>query len=232
MPLAFQSNETSKFEASPPNVAGRRRLSAGERKQQILAGAIKFFAKHGLDGQVRQLTQELGITHALLYHYFPTKDALIKQVYEEVFEQRWKPEWEDLLNDKSLSSEDKLIDFYKDYLSSFLTYDLVRILIFSGLSDRSISDRFFDMLRAELIPKLIRETRKHCKRKTRAKPSQKELALLMGLHGGIFYIALSRWIYGQSFYSDCQPVAEDDIIKDRVTSYLLSAQALFSEYRS
>ena len=206
----------------------RRRMNTADRKRQILDRAIQFFAKHGIDGQLRNLTKELGVTHTLLYHYFPTKEALIKEVYKEVFESRWKPEWEELLDDKQLSPEEKLNAFYLDYSNTVLTYDFVRILIFSGLSDHSISDRFFELLRSRLLPRLIRETRKYCDRSTRPKPTHRELEFLMGLHGGIFYIGMRRWIYGQAIYDDSSPDAEQDIIRDRIRSYLLSAKALFA----
>ena len=206
----------------------RRRMNTAARKRQILDGAIQFFARHGIDGQLRNLTKELGVTHTLLYHYFPTKEALIKEVYREVFESRWKPEWEELLDDKHLSPEEKLNAFYLDYTNTVLTYDFVRILIFSGLSDHSISDRFFELLRSRLLPRLIRETRKYCDRSTRPKPSHRELEFLMGLHGGIFYIGMRRWIYGQAIYDDSSPNAEQDIIRDRISSYLLSAKSLFA----
>jgi len=206
----------------------RRRMNTVDRKRQILDRAIQFFAKHGIDGQLRNLTKELGVTHTLLYHYFPTKEALIKEVYKEVFESRWKPEWEKLLDDKHLSPEEKLNAFYLDYTNTVLTYDFVRILIFSGLSDHSISDRFFELLRTRLLPRLIRETRKYCDRSTRPKPTHRELEFLMGLHGGIFYIGMRRWIYGQAIYDASSPNAEKDIIRDRIRSYLLSAKTLFA----
>jgi len=206
----------------------RRRMNTADRKRQILDGAIQFFARHGIDGQLRNLTKELGVTHTLLYHYFPTKEALIKEVYKEVFESRWKPEWEELLDDKHLSPEEKLNAFYLDYTNTVLTYEFVRILIFSGLSDHSISDRFFELLRSRLLPRLIRETRKYCDRSTRPKPSHRELEFLMGLHGGIFYIGMRRWIYGQAIYDDSSPNAEQDIIRDRISAYLLSAKSLFA----
>jgi AcrR family transcriptional regulator len=213
--------------AEPPTPA-RRRMSTAERKRQILDRAIQYFAKHGIDGQLRNLTKGLGVTHTLLYHYFPTKDALIKAVYEDVFESRWKPEWEKLLDDKNLSPEEKLNAFYVDYSNTVLTYDFVRILIFSGLSDHSISDRFFELLRDRLLPRLIRETRKHCGRNLGGKPSQRELEFLMGLHGGIFYIGMRRWVYGQAIYDSGNPNTEQEIIQDRISSYLISAKALFT----
>jgi AcrR family transcriptional regulator len=209
-------------------VPTRRRMSTAERKRQILDRAIQFFAKYGIDGQLRNLTKELGVTHTLLYHYFPTKDALIQEVYKEVFESRWKPEWEALLDDGSLTPEEKFNAFYLDYTNTVLTYDFVRILIFSGLSDHSISDRFFELLRSRLLPRLIRETRKYCNQPTTPKPTQRELEFLMGLHGGIFYIGMRRWIYGQAIYAAESPDTEQEIIRDRVQSYLHSAKSLFA----
>ncbi len=216
--------ENSASTVTPP----RRRMNTAERKRQILDGAIKFFAKYGIDGQIRNLTKELGVTHTLLYHYFPTKDALIQEVYKEVFESRWKPEWEELLDDDNLTPKEKFNAFYLDYSNTVLTYDFVRILIFSGLSDHSISDRFFELLRSRLLPRLIRETRKYCGRPNTSKPTQRELEFLMGLHGGIFYIGMRRWIYGQAIYASESPNTEQEIIRDRVQSYLHSAKSLFA----
>lgn len=210
------------------SIPARRRMNTTERKRQILDRAIKFFARYGIDGQLRNLTKELGVTHTLLYHYFPTKDALIQEVYKEVFESRWKPEWEQLLDDEKLTPEEKFIAFYIDYSNTVLTYDFVRILIFSGLSDHSISDRFFELIRLRLLPRLIRETRKFCKRPLNTKPSERELEFLMGLHGGIFYIGMRRWIYGQAIYAADIPDTQEEIIRDRVQSYLQSAKSIFA----
>jgi AcrR family transcriptional regulator len=206
----------------------RRRMNTADRKRQILDRAIQFFAKHGIDAQLRNLSKEIGVTHTLLYHYFPTKDALIQEVYKEVFESRWKPEWEALLDDPKLTPEEKFNAFYLDYTNTVLTYDFVRILMFSGLSDHSISDRFFEMLRVRLLPRLIRETRKYCNQPIEPKPTERELEFLMGLHGGIFYIGMRRWIYGQAIYAASIPNSEQAIIKDRVQSYLQSAKAVFA----
>ena len=80
----------------------RRRLDAREREQQIIAGATEFFARRGLDAQMRELATELGIAHTLLYHYFPTKRQLIERVYEETIAGRWNARWESLLDDPAL----------------------------------------------------------------------------------------------------------------------------------
>ena len=201
----------------------RRRLSTAERERQILAGAIRFFSDRGLDGQLRDLAKNIGVTHALLYHYFPTKQALIDAVYIELFEGLWKPEWERVLDDAALDVPTKFKRFYADYAQAIFQRDFVRILVFSGLSDRTIPDRFFVLLRERLFPRLIRETRRHCGVTSRAKPSARELELLMGLHGGIFYIGLRRWVYEQAVHGAEAEANDASYINDRIDSFLLSA---------
>ena len=213
---------TARATIPAPVPASRKRLKADERATQILHTAIQFFAEHGLDGQMRVLATEIGITHTLLYHYFPTKQALIERVYQELFEGRWRVEWEVLLDDAALSAEEKFIRFYCDYADNVLSREFVRIFVFSGLSDYFITDRFFALLRERLFPRLIRETRKVRGITSRAKTSHAEFELLMGLHGGIFYSGVRRWIYGQDTPATSATEAHA-IISDRVRAYLLSA---------
>ena len=100
---------------TPDPVAIRRRLLPLERERQIVDGAVRFFSEHGLDGQLRDLARGLGITHTLLYHYFPTKQALLERVYSDLFAGRWRPEWESLLDDRKLDAQTKLTRFYTEY---------------------------------------------------------------------------------------------------------------------
>ena len=167
------------------------------------------------------------MTHALLYHYFPTKQALVDRVYVEVFEGRWRDEWDELLDDPRPSVEDKLTAFYTEYVNITLTRDFVRILMFSGLMDHTITDRFFLMLRKRLFPRLIRETRRFRGVVSRARPSQREMELLMGLHGGLYYTSVRRWIYGQGVYTEDAPTVYDEaLVRDRVRGYLLASRDL------
>lgn len=208
----------------------RRRMSVAERERQIVEGAIQFFALNGMGGQLRDLAKSIGVTHALLYHYFPTKQDLINRVYLEVFEGRWRNEWDDILDSDSLSPEDKLTTFYTEYVNVTLSSDFVRILVYSGLSDHTITDRYFALLRKRLFPRLIRETRLSRNMVSRTKPTKREMELLMGLHGGFFYITMRRWIYQQGVYNDTTPdTYEESLIRDRVRAYLISSKEIFSD---
>ena len=201
-------------------------MSLADRERHIVDGAITFFSENGLAAQMRDLARAIGVTHALVYHYFPTKQALVDRVYLEVFEGRWKAEWETLLDRKDLSVEDKLVQFYEDYSRTVLTREFVRILVFSGLTDQSITDRFFKLLTARLFPRLIRETRRFRGSTSRAKPTAREHELLMGLHGGVFYGGMRWYIYGQAVHAS-QPALDDTTsITDRVRGYLSASMHL------
>jgi AcrR family transcriptional regulator len=211
----------------------RQRLSPQDRERQIVAGAIEFFSRRGLDAQIRDLAKEIGMAHTLLYHYFPTKQALIDRVYEELFVGRWDPHWEAML-DGPLGLEDKLCAVYENYLSVILTPEWIRIIVGSGLSDGAIPQRYFELMRERFFPRVIRETRKAFGVRTRAKPSIREHALLMGFHGGLIY-SLGIWphVYGQHIEGADKdgflPLAiRRVIIRDRVESYLLQVGVVLS----
>jgi AcrR family transcriptional regulator len=207
-----------------------KRLPPEQRERQIIEGAVRFFSEHGLQGQLRDLAKSLGITHTLLYHYFSTKQALIERVYTDLFAARWQPEWELLLDDKTLDVETKLTRFYTDYAKVILQRDWVRVFVFSGLSDRYITDRYFALLGEKLFPRAVRESRKYCGLANRSKPTQRELELLMGLHGSIFYMGIRRWVYGHGMDEtggvDGDHPFDSLFIHDRVRGYLLALAEL------
>ncbi|WP_292935370.1 TetR/AcrR family transcriptional regulator [Noviherbaspirillum sp.] len=200
----------------------RQRLSTQEREQQILQGAIKFFSERGLEGQTRDLAKDIGITHPLLYHYFPTKQALIDRVYQEVYLGRWKREWETWLDEKDTGLEEKLARFYLDYAATILTPEWVRILVFSGLNDGSIPDKYLGLLKQKLFPRIVTETRKHLGLPLRGKITERENEHAWGLHGGIFYIGIRQWVYNLP-----GPENLTEVIQDRVHAYIVAAQEMF-----
>jgi AcrR family transcriptional regulator len=227
----------SPVEQQAHDVPPRKRMGVAERERHIVDGAIRFFATNGFGGQLRDLAKSIGVTHALLYHYFPTKQALVDRVYLEVFEGRWRAEWDLLLDDATTSVEDKLTAFYLEYVNITLSPDFTRILVFSGLTDHTITDRFFALLRARLFPRLIRETRRYRGLVSRAKASEREMELLMGLHGGFFYVSMRRWIYGQDVYSEAtgdgpQKAYSEAWVRDRVNAYLQASSAQLEATKS
>lgn len=224
---AARAAEAAALPTPPPASASvpgpRRRLGAAERERLILIGAADFFARRGLEAQTRELADELGITHALLYHYFPTKGKLIERVYEQLIAGRWDPAWEQLL-DSALPVEDKLCRFYGAYLPAILTPEWLRTLVHSGLADGLIPARYFGLLRERLFPRLVRETRRACGSRSRAAPSMREEALILGFHGGLIYqLGIMPLVYGQHPRGHGDASVTEVFIRDMVQAYLAQA---------
>ena len=59
----------------------RKRMSQEERHLQILQAAVKIIATKGFWGMsLQNISDELGITEAALYHYISSKDDLLNMV--------------------------------------------------------------------------------------------------------------------------------------------------------
>ncbi|GHO82173.1 TetR/AcrR family transcriptional regulator [Dictyobacter formicarum] len=54
---------------------------AGQRRQSLIEAAYQSIAQEGLKGlRTRDVAAQVGMTHATLHYYFPTKEALIEAV--------------------------------------------------------------------------------------------------------------------------------------------------------
>jgi AcrR family transcriptional regulator len=66
------------------------RLKAHDRRSQILAAALEVVAEHGFHGTpTRELARRAGVSEALVFRHFPTKEDLIRAILADVgFEER------------------------------------------------------------------------------------------------------------------------------------------------
>ena len=196
MPLAKRRSAPAPKPA-PPKPRRGRRLAAADREQEILAGAIRYFAEVGFGGQTRQLAERLGITQPLLYRYFPTKRHLIERVFAEVFLKRVDPGWGDLIHDRSRPLADRLLEFYQRYSRATYTYEWIRIYMFSALMGNNINRRYIKIVEARILEPICAELRHACGLPgPDAVPiSELELEHAWVMHGGLFYYAVRKYIY-------------------------------------
>ena len=197
--------------AAPP---GRRRLRPDERERLIVAEAVKFFAEVGFEGHTRDLARRLNITQPLLYRYFPSKDALIDRVYQEVYLNRWNPEWETLIEDRTQPLKQRLIAYYRDYARTILQPEWIRIFTFAGLKGGTLNARLLDMIRERIFTRVIREIR--FDQGVTMPPdfplTEIEYELVWGLHASIFYIGMRKWIFELPSPDDVEAVVDAKVV--------------------
>ena len=204
-------------------VKPRRRLKREDRELEIAREAVQFFAELGFDGDTRELARRLGVTQSLIFRYFPTKAALIERVYQEVYVGRWDPSWESIISDRTISLQDRLTRLYKDYARTALTYDWVRIFMFSGLKGEDINTRYLKFLRSRVLEPVVAEMRadfglpgfEECPL------TEEEVELVWGINARIFYLGQRIWIFNMPLTMD-----SDKIIEDTIISFLAGARQL------
>ena len=196
----------------------RRRLSPSDREKSIASAAVVFFAEHGFEGQTRELAATMGITQPLLYRYFPSKEALIERVYQEVFVGRWDPFWEELIADRAIALEERLIRFYQSYASVILTREWVRLFMFSGLKGLDFNGRYLKMLRGRIFERIIDELRFAFHRPSihEIPASDIEIEMIWAVHASIFYLGVRQFIYEMPLTSSI-----NDILSAKITTLIV-----------
>jgi AcrR family transcriptional regulator len=201
----------------PRSAPARKNMKAAERERVILDEAIRFFAEHGFEGQTRELAKRVGIAHSAIYRHFPSKDALIERVYEHIYVSRWNPKWETIITDGSRPLEDRLVQFYREYVDRIFHYDWVRIFVFSGMRSYNITGRYLTIVREKLVLPVCLELRKELRSQTslQSPVTEREEEAVWGLHGQIFYIAIRKFVYGTPV-----PVNLEQTVADHVKRFV------------
>ena len=58
--------------------------AADDKRRQILDAAVRVFARQGYEASpVSNVAKEAGVTYGLVYHYYDSKDAVLKAVFRE-----------------------------------------------------------------------------------------------------------------------------------------------------
>ena len=182
----------------------RRRLTPQDRRRQILDAAIQYFAEVGFDGGTRDLASRLGVTQPLIYRYFPSKEDLIRQVYEEVYLGRWRAEWEVLIADRSIPLRDRLVAFYTSYTEVIFAPEWLRIYLFAGLRGLAINRWWITFVENDVLKRICEELRlaSHFPPVEELPLDNAEIDFIWVLHGGIFYNLMRRQVYGDEPHLD------------------------------
>jgi len=172
----------------------RRRLSSDERRADFIHKSIKLFAKDGFESSTRELARRLGVTQPLLYRYFSSKKDLVSAVYDEVYVRRWRPEWEELIADRSRPLVERLIEFYGVYTDAIYHPDWIRIYLYSGLKGEEINARYMRVVHSKILGPIHAEIR-HAAGLPPREATNDEIDKLWVIHGGLFYFGVVKLVY-------------------------------------
>ena len=61
-----------------------RSIVTQDKRKRILDAAVRVFAEHGYHGaRVGDIAKDAGVAHGLLYHYFASKDDVLRTIFVE-----------------------------------------------------------------------------------------------------------------------------------------------------
>lgn len=189
------------MEKTASSTSPRKNMRSVDRERQILEETVRFFAEYGFEGQTRELAKRLGVSHGVIYRHFESKQALIERVYEHVYVSRWRSRWNELIVDRSIPLEERLVQFYREYAQRVFEYEWVRIFISAGLKSYGLPERYLAIIRSRIIRPAVMELRHDLGLPDRL-PSESEEELFWGLHGGVFYLAIRKYIYATNTPED------------------------------
>jgi AcrR family transcriptional regulator len=178
------------------------RFSAADRRQQILDVATGLFAQQGFNGTTtRQIAQHSGVTEALIFRHFPTKDDL----YWAVIESKIRATGPAERIRQQLSAGGTDLEVLARIAAEILErrskdHTLSRLLLYSALENHRLSHRFFRIYVAECYEVVADYVRRRVAL-GQFRPVDPLLAA-RGFLGMIIYHSWIQELYGGKRYQD------------------------------
>lgn len=121
------------------------RLSALDRRRQIMRSASGLFARKGYRGTTtREIAERAGINEALLFRHFPSKEKLYWTIIEEQCGSRGRRQKLDRILDQGGSDMEVFSAIAREFLTrNARDTELTRLLWFTALESHTLSRRFF-----------------------------------------------------------------------------------------
>lgn len=185
------------------------RLASSDRKQQILEVATELFARHGFNGvTTRQIADSAGITEAIVFRHFATKDDL----YWEVLSAKCAPDEVRRQLEERLASDEEPVEIFVAIAKYVLTRNIQdpaksRLLLFSALENHRLSQRFFKTYMSEWYELLAGYIRRQIEEGTFRRVDPQLAA--RGFVGMVFHHYLVQELFGGGKYQsyDLEEVA-------------------------
>jgi AcrR family transcriptional regulator len=206
-------------------VAVVSRMAPADRKAMILSRATEFFAEYGLTAQTRALAAACGVAQRLLYRYFPSKAALLEEVYQEAIVAPFKAVWLVQLRDRTRPVEQRLVEFYRNYYAAVLTRKWLRLFLYASLAEVRMAPDYIATIIVEMLETIVEEAAHEQQVEL---PRDRILLHEIGwvLHGAVSHFAIRRHLYAAS-----RQISEDRVLALHMRMFLAGFAAVAAEAR-
>ena len=134
--------------------APRKRIPQEERRTQIIDAAIALFANKGFKGTTtREIACAAGISEAIIFRHFATKEDLYDAIIAHTLEKRFRA-WEQEEGLLQLPSD--LEAALKIYAHAYIRRNredptFIRLMLYSALEDHKFRERFLEVYRSPYL---------------------------------------------------------------------------------
>jgi AcrR family transcriptional regulator len=181
------------------------RLTAKDRRQQILDVAFGLFARKGYDGATtREIAEEAGINEALLFRHFSSKENLYWTMIEEVCQSRGRRQRIQKVLDEGGTDFEVFQRIAREILARTpRDRQLTRLLWFTALENHELSARFFRTFVADYYEALARYIRERIRLNVFRKTDP--LVAARGFLGMVVYHFLIQELFRGEQYQKFDP---------------------------
>jgi AcrR family transcriptional regulator len=179
------------------------RMAPADRKAMILARATEFFA----------------------YRYFPSKAALLDEVYQQAIVAPFKAVWLVRLKDRTRPFEQRLAEFYRNYYADVLTRKWLRLFLYASLAEVRMAPDYISAIILQMLETIVEEAAHDQKVDL---PRDAALLHEIGwvLHGAVSHFAIRRHLYAAS-----RQISEDRVLALQMRMFLSGFSAVVAEAR-
>ncbi|MBI3653516.1 MAG: TetR/AcrR family transcriptional regulator [Acidobacteria bacterium] len=136
------------------------RMSSEVRRQQLIRVAISLFSKKGFRGTTtKEIAHAAGVTEAMIFRHFPTKDDLYSAILDYKANQLEFAQWLKELREHAERRDDEAL--FRAFFTKLVNYhcsdgDMIRLMLYSALEGHSLAQKFHDK-RGNTIQKFLRD---------------------------------------------------------------------------
>jgi AcrR family transcriptional regulator len=99
---------------------GARRPQGERTRARLVVAAKEVFAEHGLpDARIADITRRAGLSYGVFYHYFDSKEALFREIAEDVASLLHAPVEDIILQRGAMTPQDRLRHALRRYFESY-----------------------------------------------------------------------------------------------------------------